>query len=480
MTLEFENYLQKNIQNHKCGQKIAKSGVIKISRKAWAIRIGILISASLVVAYNIQLGIELEEPLLIYANLLPLHGILYLTVGWLFYRNPAKGKIGNELVSVIIPVYNQKSMIEIVIDAIYQSTYKNIEVIAVNDGSTDGSKEILNKLVKKYSTLTVIHKKNEGKRKAVALAFYKSKGKYLILVDSDSVIDKHAIAEMMKTFSGDLKVGAAVGFAKAWNAEKNILTRCQDVWYDYSFNIRKACESVFGSVMCCSGCLAGYRREAIAHYIPYWVRSKIHDSEDRELTSYVVATPWAKSEFKKHYAGLPAFSQIALESMAQYDDAEDRGLTAQVLHTWKAVYVASAIVYTDVPEKISGFIRQQQRWKKGTTRVNFFVSSFFWRKHPIMSLIFYLDFMMAFITPFIILTVFLYIPLVHQSWWHPLIYLAGMQLTSIGHGSDYRFRDSNAKTWKYKPVINILTAFVTSWLIFPAMWNYKKNEWLTR
>jgi hyaluronan synthase len=432
------------------------------------------------VSYNIQLGIDLGEPLLIYANLLPIHGILYLFIGWFFYRNPAKGPIGNELVSIIIPVYNQKAMIEIVIDAIYKSTYRNIEVIAINDGSTDGSKELLDKLAKKYSTLKVIHKKNEGKRKAVALAFYESKGGFIILVDSDSVIDKNAIAEIMKTFNGDSKVGATVGYAKAWNAQKNILTRCQDVWYDYSFNIRKSCESAFGCVMCCSGCLAGYRREAIAHYIPYWVRSTIHDSEDRELTSYVVATPWAKSEFRKHYSSLPSFSEKAMESMAQYDDAEDRGLTAQVLHTWKAVYVASAVVYTDVPEKFSGFIKQQQRWKKGTTRVNFFVSSFFWRRNPIMSLIFYLDFMMAFITPFIIMTVFLYIPLVHQSLWHPLIYLAGMQLTSLAHGSDYKFRDVKAKNWKYKPVINLITAFVTSWLIFPAIWNYKKNQWLTR
>lgn len=480
MTLDFENNLQKNIQSQKSGQQISKCFIIHVSKKAWAIRIGILTMASLVVGYNIQLGIELEEPLLIYANLLPLHGILYLTIGWFFYRSPARAKAGNDLVSVIIPVFNQKAMIEIVIDAIYSSTYKNIEIIAVNDGSSDGTKEILDRLASKYPSLKIIHKKNEGKRKAVALAFYKSKGNYIILVDSDSVIERHAISEIMRAFKSDAKIGAAVGYAKVWNAEKNILTKCQDVWYDYSFNIRKACESVFGSVMCCSGCLAGYRREAIAHYIPYWVRSIIHDSEDRELTSFVVGTQWAKSEFIKHYSGLPKFSQIPMEAMARYDDAEDRGLTAQVLHAWKAVYVASAIVYTDVPETLKGFIRQQQRWKKGTTRVNFFVGSFFWRKNPIMALIFYLDFMMAFITPFIVSTVFFYIPLVHQTWWHPLIYLAGMQLTAFAHGSDYKFRDPNAKNWKYKPVINLLTAFVTSWLIFPAIWNYKKNAWLTR
>jgi hyaluronan synthase len=169
-----------------------------------------------------------------------------------------------------------------------------------------------------------------------------------------------------------------------------------------------------------------------------------------------------------------------MKAMTSFDDAEDRGLTAQSLLNWKAVYAASAIVYTDVPENLKGFLRQQQRWKKGTTRVNFFVSTFFWRRNPIMATIFYLDFMMAFITPFIIVTVFAYEPFLHHSLWIPLSYLAGMQSIALAHGFDYRFRDANAKNWKYKPLMNVITAFVTSWLIFPALWNYKKNQWLTR
>ena len=48
-----------------------------------------------------------------------------------------------DLVSVIIPIYNQKNMIKYVIDSILNSTYKNIEIIAINDGSNDGTKELL-------------------------------------------------------------------------------------------------------------------------------------------------------------------------------------------------------------------------------------------------------------------------------------------------------------------------------------------------
>lgn len=480
MSKQVHQDVKKRLQAVKTNQKVSERGIIKISYHQWLARFAILGLACLAVAISIQIGIELNEPALLYVSVLPIHGILYLLIGWILYRNPATGKPGNELVSVIIPVYNQESMIEMVIDAIYESTYQNIEIIAVNDGSKDSSPKILDKLAVTYPTLKVIHRKNEGKRKAVASAFFKSKGKFIILVDSDSVIDKHAITEIMKTFNGDFKVGAVVANAKAWNSRKNILTRCQDVWYDYSFNVRKAAETYFGSVFCCSGCLSGYRREAIEGYIPYWVRSTIHNSEDRELTSYTFANSWAKQELQKYYEHLPAFSHKSLEEMAKYDDAEDRSLTAQAFPKWKSVYAASATVYTDVPEKMKGFLRQQQRWKKGTTRVNFFVSSFFWKRNPLISLIFYIEFMLTFITPAIIITVFLYVPLVHNTLVAPIVYLGAMLLTGLAHGVDYKFRDPKTKNWKYKPLMNLITAFVTSWLIFPAMWNYKKNQWLTR
>lgn len=472
--------IQQKIQKQQSFQKISEHGKIIVSKKGWLIRFVILSLAGLAIAINVQIALDLEEPLLLYVNLLPLQAMMYIFIGWFFYKNPATGEPGDDLVSIIIPVYNQESMIELVIEAIYQSTYQNFEVLAVNDGSKDKTGKILDILVKKYPNLKVIHKKNDGKRKAVATAFYESKGKFIILIDSDSVIDKHAITEIMKTFHADPKIGAVVANAKAWNAKKNFLTRCQDVWYDYSFNIRKATESVFGCVLCCSGCLSGYRRKAIENYIPYWVRATIHDSEDRELTSYTIADSWTKKEFSKHYSHLPKFSHKSLEAISRYDDAEDRSLTAQALPVWKAVYAASATVYTDVPEKLKGFLRQQQRWKKGTTRVGFFVTSFFWRKNPIMSIIFYTEFMLTFISPAILLTMFLYIPLVHHNFWAPLVFLTGMQLTGLAHGIDYKLRDQKSKNWIYKPMMNLITAFLTSWLIFPAMWNYKKNQWLTR
>lgn len=457
----------------RCAQRVSKDGRIIIGRKGWVLRITTLLLLVLVASFNIYQGLALGDLLVVYVTLVLIHSILILSVGWFFYRNPAKGDAGDELVSVIIPVYNQKAMIENVIDAIFRSTYRNIEVIAVNDGSKDGTKEILDRLAARYPGLRVQHKKNEGKRIAVASGFNVSRGKYVILIDSDSVIDENAITELMKAFRSNPKVGAVVGQAKVWNANKNVLTRCQDAWYDYSFNIYKVCESTFGSVTCCSGCLAGYRKEAIADFIPYWSQSKIQYSDDRALTSFAIGS-------KTYKLGLLPLAEKLANVASKYDDAEDRILTVQSLVEWKAVYVASAIVYTDVPEKMKGYFRQQQRWKKGYIRSNFFASVFFWRKHPLMSLIFYTDFMTTFTMPLIIFIVLFYEPFVLGELWTPLVFLSGLALIGTAQGLDYRFRDTATKNWKYRPLMNLMSTFLLSWLLFPSIWTLRKNEWLTR
>ncbi|MGI0039117.1 MAG: glycosyltransferase family 2 protein, partial [Nitrososphaera sp.] len=124
----------------KCGQKVSADGRIVVEKKGWVLRIITLVAMVLVASYNIYQGYVLGDMLVIYATLVLIHSILILSVGWFFYRNPAREEAGDELASVIIPVYNQKGMIETVVSAILGSTYKNIELIAVNDGSKDGTK----------------------------------------------------------------------------------------------------------------------------------------------------------------------------------------------------------------------------------------------------------------------------------------------------------------------------------------------------
>jgi hyaluronan synthase len=343
----------------------------------------------------------------------------------------------------------------------------------VDDGSEDGTSEILDYLAEQHPQLKVIHKPNGGKRTAVARGFYSSRGRFIVLIDSDSVVDEYAIEELIGAFNADGDVGGVVGHAKVLNASENVLTKCQDAWYDYAFNIHKTTESCFGTVLCCSGCLAAYRREAIAGFIPYWVQATVQNSDDRDLTSYTMATPWAKSE-------MTPISQKLLKSIAQYDDSEDRSLTAQALLEWKTVYVPTAVVHTEVPATPKAYYRQQTRWKKGYIRSSFFVSAFFWRKNPIIAFIFYMEFMMTFVAPITIFAIYFYSPLILHHYLLPITYAAGQVFVGLVAGFDYKFRDSKAKYWIYKPVMNMLASIVLPWLIFPALWNYRKNRWLTR
>ena len=249
--------IELDIKSTSSGQKIQDNGRIHVPKKAWILRMGSISLLIGIISYNLIQGIKLAEPLLLYGSITLIDALIVVSVGWFFYKNPAKGIAGNSLVSVLIPVYNQKNMISIVMDAITNSTYRNIEIIAVNDGSTDGSKEILDDLTKKYPNLRVFHKKNEGKRKANFLGFSKSRGKFVVFIDSDSVIDQHAITEMMKTFNANSDVGALVGHIKAWNSKKHFLPKLQDAWYDFEFNILKTTQSTLDNVLVCSGCFAG-------------------------------------------------------------------------------------------------------------------------------------------------------------------------------------------------------------------------------
>ena len=62
----------------------------------------------------------------------------------------------------------------------------------------------------------------------------------------------------------------------------------------------------------------------------------------------------------------------------------------------------------------------------------------------------------------------------------PLSLVGGFIAIGFLEGIDYKMRDSEAKHWKYRPLMNLLLSFIISWLIFSAIINYRKNVWLTR
>lgn len=101
----------------------------------------------------------------------------------------------NHLVSVIVPIYNAELFLDKSIPSIMNQTYDNIEIILINDGSSDNSLEIINKYAKKDKRIIVIDKQNEGvsitRNKGIGL----STGEYITFVDADDALISTAIEE---------------------------------------------------------------------------------------------------------------------------------------------------------------------------------------------------------------------------------------------------------------------------------------------
>lgn len=103
-----------------------------------------------------------------------------------------------KLVSVIVPVYNVKNYIEKCINSIINQTYRNLEIILVDDGSKDGSGVICDIYSKKDSRIKVVHKKNKGLSSARNVGLKNSHGNFCLFVDGDDYISPTMVKTMVK------------------------------------------------------------------------------------------------------------------------------------------------------------------------------------------------------------------------------------------------------------------------------------------
>ena len=115
-------------------------------------------------------------------------------------------------VSIIIPVYNAKNFIERCISSVLCQSYSDIEVITVDDGSSDGSGAILDMLEKQDRRILVIHQENKGVSVARNNGIKVATGKYILFVDADDMIEADAIEKLMDNSENDLVCGSYVTF----------------------------------------------------------------------------------------------------------------------------------------------------------------------------------------------------------------------------------------------------------------------------
>ena len=101
------------------------------------------------------------------------------------------------LISVIVPVYNVELYLEKCVHSILNQTYKNLEIILINDGSADNSGAICEQFKESYSNIVVFHQKNSGQSTARNLGLDSCNGAYVIFVDSDDWLKKEMIASLL-------------------------------------------------------------------------------------------------------------------------------------------------------------------------------------------------------------------------------------------------------------------------------------------
>lgn len=117
-----------------------------------------------------------------------------------------------ELISVIVPVYNMERYLRRCVDSILHQTYRNLEVLLVDDGSTDASGAICDEYAAQEERVTAVHQKNGGLSAARNAGLERAQGTYLCFVDSDDFLD----SRMLETLCRDLQEQdadvAVVGF----------------------------------------------------------------------------------------------------------------------------------------------------------------------------------------------------------------------------------------------------------------------------
>ena len=144
------------------------------------------------------------------------------------------------LVSVIIPVYNTEEYVYNTIESIRNQTLKNIEIIIINDGSTDNSLEIINGCSKNDERIKVYSQKNAGQSAARNVGIKIAKGKYLYFMDSDDFLEKDALLDCYKiseeneldfvTFDADILIEKKNSYHPniTYNRSKNGRASCME------------------------------------------------------------------------------------------------------------------------------------------------------------------------------------------------------------------------------------------------------------
>src|ERR1700720_4079033 len=118
----------------------------------------------------------------------------------------------------LVPCHNDQGIIAETIEQLVRQNYPDFEVIAINDGSTDGTGRMLDQLARRHPKLRVIHfAANQGKATALTAGALMTRSEFLVCIDSDALLDRNAANWMMWHFLSSARVGAVTGNPRVRN-----------------------------------------------------------------------------------------------------------------------------------------------------------------------------------------------------------------------------------------------------------------------
>jgi len=221
-------------------------------------------------------------------------------------------------VSIIVPAFNEEVNAIKTIENLLQQDYENLEIVFVNDGSTDNTFEKVANTFLNNSKVKVFTKPNGGKASALNFGISNSDGDYLVCIDADTQLMPDAITQLMKYFRKP-GTGAVAGNVKVGN-DRSVLTKWQSIEYTTAQNFDRRAFDLINCITVVPGAIGAFKREAILK------------------------------------AG--GFTTDTL--------AEDCDLTVRILRNgYRVRNCTDAIAITEAPETLRQFMKQRFRWNYG-------------------------------------------------------------------------------------------------------------------
>jgi cellulose synthase/poly-beta-1,6-N-acetylglucosamine synthase-like glycosyltransferase/peptidoglycan/xylan/chitin deacetylase (PgdA/CDA1 family) len=223
------------------------------------------------------------------------------------------------LVSVLIPAYNEAKVIASSIRHILKSRHPRLEVIVVDDGSTDATSAVVTEHYGNEPRVRLLTIPNGGKAHAVNTALHQAHGSVVVALDADTQFEPSTIPRLVRWFA-DPQVGAVAGNAKVGN-RINLITLWQALEYITAQNLERRALAALGAITVVPGAVGAWRRDAL-----------------------------------ERLGGFPADTL-----------AEDQDLTIAVQKAgYRTLFDSEAIAWTEAPDTSRGLARQRFRWAYGT------------------------------------------------------------------------------------------------------------------